>query len=132
MAPVVERVTCTSGGLREVEGEAYPTLEFVNQLTDVDADLHQNRIQIYFDDQLDGSVARSDSPYSPVTSSLPLDDCEGVAETETTLTAFISGGSPPFDTELEWAFVVTDAGDLASEPYILTCRTPREDGSRGG
>ncbi len=131
-APVVEQITCSNGGLREVEGAAYPTLAFAIQMTDVDADLHQNRIQVYFDDQVDGTVTPSDSPYSPIISSLPLDDCEGVPETETTLTVFIPGGSPPFDTELEWAFVVSDAADLASEPYILSCRTPREDGSGGG
>lgn len=130
-APVITEVVCENIGLQEYETGTYPQLLMRMQVTDADKDIHQYSAEVYFDETEDGSVLLDSSPFDPVSGSTSEASCN-TDDASINFGLVITGGNPSFDTVYEWALVVKDAQGLASDPYVLTCATPKEDGSDGG
>ena len=129
--PVITSVQCEAAGLLEYEpGSSLPTLLFSVDVTDEDQDLENMTVELYFDDEVDGTVSTTDSPYSP--SIVTIDSTECVTpESGVNLTVFVSGVDPRYNLNYEWSIVVRDANDIAAEPFILECITPQENGDAG-
>lgn len=123
-APDIVSITCQDGGVvpHFETGEDTATLQLAIDVEDDDGDLHQYQVSLFLDEDIDGSVAEADSPYSPVNQSLDLDECDATA-TRIELTLYLNGERPAYDTRYEWLAVVTDANGL-SDGMIWTCRTP--------
>ena len=130
-APVVTSVQCEAAGLQEYEpGSMLPTLLFSIDVTDEDQDLEFMTVELYFDDESDGEVSTTESPYSP--SIVTIDTAECVTPASgVNLTVFVSGVDPRFNLPYEWSIVVRDANDVAAEPFIIECITPQENGEAG-
>jgi hypothetical protein len=129
--PVITQVQCSSNGLVEYEpGSSYPTLLFNIFLEDEDADLSSVEVQLYYDDVVDGVVSTQDPEYPSNVELIDQEPCNRPSLTFN-LTTFVSGVNPRFNVNYEWGVVVRDAGDVASEMYILECITPFENGDPG-
>jgi hypothetical protein len=131
-APVISGVDCENAGLQPhfETGADTPTLRLGVAFDDEDGDLQSYALSIYLDEQVDGSVSATDSPFSPVHQSLDVGECEGFSGA-TELTVFLTGMNPDYDTLYEWGIVVSDAHGDASEMFVFACITPQEDGSDG-
>jgi len=129
--PVVTSVQCEAAGLLEYEpGSSLPTLLFSIEVTDEDRDLENMSVELYFDDEVNGTVSTTESPYTP--SIVTIDSTECVTPASgVNLTVFVSGVDPRFNTLYEWSIVVRDANDTAAEPFIIECITPFENGDAG-
>ncbi len=127
-APVISEITCQNLGLAHYEDGDYPQLLMTMAVTDDDGDLSSYSAEVYFDDTVDGTVATDSSPFDPVSGSTSSETCN-TASANLGVTLVITGGRPEFDTEYEWAFIVNDAAGQSSDPYVLTCRTPKSDGT---
>jgi hypothetical protein len=130
-APVISEVQCSADGMKEYEpGSSLPTLLFEMFVEDEDADLSAVGVQLYYDDVIDGVVSTQDPDYPLSRETIDADPCNRSSLTFR-LNAFVSGVNPRFNTNYEWGIVIRDAGDVASEMYILECITPFENGDAG-
>jgi|GEM_PF-3044120 len=131
VAPVITDIQCSNNGLAEYEpGSELPTLLFSIFLEDEDADLSQVEVQLYYDDVIDGVVSTQEPSYPASIETIDAEPC-GRPSLTYNLVAFVSGVNPRFNQNYEWGVVVRDAGDVASEQYILECITPFENGDPG-
>lgn len=131
-APVISEVTCVNTGIQPhfETNEDTVTLTLLVDFEDEDGDLEAYGMSIYIDETLDGSVAPSDSPWSPLNRSLDVEECAGFsAEVEVTL--YLAGSRPAYDTAYEWGIVVSDQNGFESDMYVVECITPASDGSDG-
>ncbi|MEC7946232.1 MAG: hypothetical protein VX265_01615 [Myxococcota bacterium] len=130
--PVVDAVSCANTGIQPhyETGEDTVTMALRVEISDEDGDLHQYRMEIFLDEEIDGTVAASDSPFGPVNQTLDVDECAGF-EANVELTLYLSGLNPAYDTHYDWGVVVTDAAGYASDIAVVDCITPTEDGADG-
>jgi len=137
--PVIETLRVANGGLYDFssvidcaddEDCVYPSVEVTLDVTDVDGDLHQYIIDIWFDDVVDGSVDTSSGGFQLLGSSRG-DPCQVTAESFGNLLA-VGTGPLPFNTEIEFAAQITDAEGLTSDIAVASGFTPNSDGSDGG
>ena len=131
VAPTITEVQCAADGLKEYEpGSALPTLLFNIFIEDEDADLSSVNVQLYYDDVIDGVVSTQDPEFPASVETIDAEPC-GRSSLTYNLSAFVSGVNPRFNINYEWGVVVRDAGDVASEMFILECITPFENGDAG-
>lgn len=130
--PVVNGLSCINTGIQPhyETNEDTVTMALLADISDDDGDLHQYRMEIYIDDEVDGVVASSDSPFGPVNQTLNVDECAGF-EADVELTLYLTGLRPDFDTEYDWGIILTDAAGYESDMFVVPCITPTADGSDG-
>lgn len=130
--PVVSNLTCVNTGIQPhfETGEDTVTMALLMDISDDDGDLHQYRMEIFLDEEIDGAVTSSDSPFSPLTQTLNVEECAGY-EADIELTLFLEGLLPAYDTEYDFGIIVTDANGYESDMHVASCITPAEDGSDG-
>ena len=130
--PVVDGLSCVNSGIlpHYETGEDTVTMKLVVDISDEDGDLHQYRMEIFLDDEVDGAVTSSDSPFGPVNQTLNVEECAGY-EADVELTLYLTGLNPAYDTEYDWGIVLTDAAGYESDMFVASCFTPAEDGSDG-
>ena len=128
-APVIQSVTCENSGIQEHRdyGEL-PTFSLYVSATDENADLTYYELFVDIDSELDGEKATDAIPLNPVQGSLSDDICD-VSEANVGLTMYLRSGPPEFSTTYEWYVQVSDALGIISEPHMVQCTTPNEDGT---
>ena len=128
-APVITSITCTNAGLDFLEGMGeVPWLAFEMQLDDEDGNLDSYRLEVYYDEAIDGAVVAADSPYTPYTGSPQnAEECETF--TVPSVLSVPIPGIPATSTRYEWGFVLVDATGTSSEMATIACTTPAEDGT---
>ena len=127
-SPVVQSVTCENSGIQEHPdyGEL-PTFSLYVSAIDEDADLTYYELFVDIDSELDGEKATDAIPLDPVQGVLSDDTCD-VSSANVGLTIYMRSGPPEFSTTYEWYIQVADALGSISEPYMVQCTTPDEDG----
>lgn len=130
--PVVNSLSCVNTGIQPhfETGEDTVTMALLVDISDEDGDLHQYRMEIYLDEEIDGVVSSSDSPFGPVNQTLNVDECAGF-EADVELTLYLTGLNPAYDTEYDWGIILTDAAGYESDMFVAGCITPAQDGSDG-
>jgi hypothetical protein len=130
--PVVDGLSCVNTGIQPhyETGEDTVTMALLVDMSDEDGDLHQYRMEIFIDEEIDGVVASADSPFGPVNRTLNVDECAGY-EADVELTLYLTGLNPAYDTEYDWGIILTDAAGYESDMFVTSCITPAADGSDG-
>jgi hypothetical protein len=130
--PVVNGLSCVNTGIQAhyETGEDTVTMALLVDISDDDGDLHQYRMEIFIDDEVDGVVTSSDSPFGPVNQTLNVEECAGF-EADVELTLYLTGFQPDFDTEYDWGIILTDDAGYESDMFVAPCITPAQDGSDG-
>lgn len=130
--PVVNGLSCVNTGMQPhfETGEDTVTMALLVDISDDDGDLHQYRMEIFLDEEIDGEVAAADSPFGPVNQTLNVDECAGY-EADVELTLYLTGLNPAYDTEYDWGIILTDASGYESDIFVAACITPAADGSDG-
>lgn len=129
--PVIEEFRCENSGLMNDEtGAPTPTLTLWALSSDADEDLSAYTVNIYFDDVIDGAVSAADPVFSPVFGTVSNSTCS-TPEAQLGAILLIKGGNPQLNIEYEFGVTVADAGGDESEMAIVTCITPKADGSDG-
>lgn len=130
-APVITDVQCSASGLKVYEGDTeLPTLLMGIYFEDEDQDLSAVSVELYADETVDGTVSTSSPLFQPVQVTLDEEECV-TPEQGVNLTVFINGVDVRYNRIYEWAVVVRDANDTASEPFLLECISPYENGQEG-
>ena len=130
VAPIIDAVVMSNGGVQDFSGELYPTvlLDFI--LSDGDGDMGEVTLHTWLDPIVDGVVDTS-AP-STYTSELSVggDLCGYYA---VTASLYLSVGTTiPYDTLYEFGAIVEDVSGNQSNTYVVSGYTPKSDGSDGG
>ncbi len=131
-APVITSLSCENTGLQPHFETKEPTVTMTIevQISDDDGDLQSYQLDMWFDDDIDGSVDTSGVQFDPQVGTLDAPEC-GAENAQISSTLYLTGGTPSYNTSYEWAVQVTDAAGIPSEVEIKTCVTPMSDGSDG-
>lgn len=129
-APVIESFTVYNGGIFTFESVDWPSMVAEASISDEDKDLELVRMDVWFDDVVDGAVDTSGEaplagePYAQD----EYDPC--TLGTNTYRLRFaVTGNRFLYATPYEFAGVVYDAHATPSEVAIASATTPNEDGS---
>lgn len=127
-------VSCVPGTAPEIDGfsidEGTSTAEGPSLLveltaSDSDGDLHSYQVDLWFDEQVDGSVDEgSDNHITPGPVALDVAACAAPAIASEVNIVLLGEDVLAYDTLYEFAAVVTDAAGLSSAPAITTAQTP--------
>ncbi len=127
--PVADTLLIDNGGVRNFEGDDYPTISLELHLTDEDGDLHQGKLQFWHDEVLDGTVDDSGDPDADRIYSEMGETCFSF---EMTVRLAIQVGTVfDYNTPYEFAALFIDADGDASNVLVEAGVTPKEDGSDG-
>ena len=128
-APVVETLNCVNTGLMtHPDYGELPTFTIEASVSDVDGDLTYYQMFVDIDGTLDGLEDESDTELNPVEGAISNEAC-GVDAANISIQIFLRNGSmPEFDTVYEWYVRVADGLGKVSEPMMVECRTPDENG----
>jgi len=123
-------LSAENGGLQDYEGTMWPTILIQAEAIDDDGDLQVATLDLWWDDTPDGEVDTTGAPDADNIFSNNADPCLTM---EATLGLYIQvGRGMSYDTEYDFAAMVTDSKGLESEIKIVTAYTPKEDGTDGG
>ena len=127
--PVIDEVACENTGLQFYpdEGRDLPTFTIRSQVSDADADFTSYTMRISFDRSIDNALEEGAEELT-VTGSLSSTDCS-VSEADIGATIFLQGGEPAYSTTYEWYISVFDSAGDRSEPAMIVCTTPDEEGN---
>ncbi len=127
-APVIESLSCENSGMQNHPdyGEL-PTFTIKATVTDDDGDLTYYQLFVDIDGTLDGVEADDDVELNPVEGAVNDEEC-GVYDANLSVTMFLNGSMPDYDTAYEWYVRVADGLGKMSEPMMIECRTPNEEG----
>lgn len=128
--PVIETLDITFDGMSDPAvsdvcgAEPVPMLRIQARATDEDGDLHYWQMRVRWDETVDAAVAATAESVE-VTGSVGLECGVFTADVATLLCL---GGEPPYNTEIEWAAVVSDDLDHESNEVIAVYTTPSASG----
>lgn len=127
-APEIQAVVCENSGIKNHPdyGEI-PTFTLRTTVYDADGNLTYYQLFVDFDAVLDGVEDELDTQMNPVDGAIDGDSCD-VTDASIGMTIYLNGNKPTFDTTYEWYVRVTDASGNISEPYMVECTTPDENG----
>ncbi|MEC7987153.1 MAG: hypothetical protein VX278_18435 [Myxococcota bacterium] len=127
--PVIEALTCENTGLQYYPdaGVDLPTFSLRAQVSDEDADFTTYTMKIEFDRSIDNALDESAEDLT-VTGSLSSSDCS-ISAADIGATIFFQGGSPAYSTTYEWYVSVFDSAGDRSDPAMIVCTTPDEEGN---
>lgn len=127
-APVIEALNCVNSGLQtHSEYGQMPTFTIEASVSDEDGDLTAYQLFVDIDGTLDGMEAENDIELNPVEGAIGGEAC-GVYNANVSISVFLNGTSPDYDTVYEWYVRVSDGLGKMSEPMMIECRTPDENG----
>ena len=127
-APVVESITCENSGVQtHPDYGDLPTFTIKSTVSDEDGDLTYYQLFVDIDGTLDGVEDENDTELNPVEGAVNDEEC-GVFNANLSVTIFLNGTMPEYDTVYEWYVRVADGLGKMSEPMMVECRTPDENG----
>jgi hypothetical protein len=139
-APVISSAEIANGGLVDYSGYidceddedcVYPTIALVVDVDDADGDLHQWIFEVWFEADADGSIdASGDAPFT-FTGSGREDPCEAFSMSGHQLLIAVGTGPLDYNTLYDFGVRATSADGEASDLFVNTGSTPKEDGSDG-
>jgi hypothetical protein len=127
-APVIESVTCENTGIQtHPDYGSLPTFSIQANVSDVDGDLTYYQMFVDIDGTLDGDEDENATELNPVEGAISNEAC-GVTSANVSIQIFLNGSTPDYDTVYEWYVRVADGLGKLSEPMMVECRTPDENG----
>jgi hypothetical protein len=131
-APVIEDFTAGEGDvIAGQDGEAdQPSVLLVVEFSDEDGDAHVVAVDFWFDAEIDGTVDTSGTPDRQLPGSAMLDSADRPVEECAGhggilgIQLGVTGSDLDFETQYDFAAVVIDNADQASEPGFATTTTP--------
>jgi hypothetical protein len=102
-----------------------PTVSITVVPFDEDGDLHYYLMDVWWDDEIDGVVAPQ-GPFQRIEGTIQGEECEVTSVPGITMRLGI-GGSPPYETEIEFGVVIEDATGNRSNngvPMVQPVVTP--------
>ncbi len=128
-APVITSLEAIPDGLRKHEqGQvSYPAMIFEIEADDEDGDLSFVSYQVWWDDDMDGTTSTSASPKITGQATIESTRCDSFSVGLNLSLA--SQGDPAYNTWYDFAVVISDEAELASEPAYVQGAMPKEDGS---
>ena len=108
--------------------DASPVLMFVISAQDNDGDLNSYGIDLDYESNADGVLDSAGLQRLSLTGSVDAELCYA-SDLSLNLHLSVDGAAVLYSTQYDWGITLTDANGLASEPFVLTCRTPASDGS---
>jgi|GEM_PF-2421989 len=128
-APEIVEVVLSNGGLVDVDGEMVPAVIAELTLADADGDLTELTTEIFLDQEVDGTVDDSDSPFQPSSGTVDAAACEATDVVLSLALPFPADAGLEYGTELELGFIVSDAQGNRSNLGIGAGCLPNADGS---
>ena len=129
--PVIESLTCVNTGMRldEDVGQTLPTITFSVNYTDEDADMTSYDMLIEFDTSIDNALDADALRLGRISGATSTTPCS-VSRGDIGVTVFLndSGGPPELSTTYEWYVSIFDAAGERSDPAMIVCETPDENG----
>ncbi len=127
-APVIASLSGYADGLHENEqGQTFPTMIFEVQADDVDGDLNFVYYQMWWDDDLDGTVDTSGAAMVQGQAAISSTRCDSFSMGLNL--SLGSQGNPAYNTWYDFAVIIADEAELWSEPAYCQGAMPNEDGS---
>lgn len=131
--PQISTVTLTNAGMVEdpESGDTHPSVEVGISVTDGDGNLNTMVVDLWFEDDADGSVDDSRTPDVSSTVDMGTTACAS-PEATTAIRLDVVGRTLEVDTRYDVGARVTDAEGDVSDVAITQGYTPKSDGSDGG
>ena len=130
-APVIADLRVVNGGEAQFDDGVFWTVQIDADGEDTDGDLHNMRMTVWADDLVDGTVDTTGE--GTVGGFAQMRDVECTTYVGGYgLGLGVNGAQFEYDTLYEFAAIVYDAFDTASEPVIASGYTPKADGTDGG
>lgn len=127
-APVIESVTCENSGVQNHPDYGdLPTFTLKASVVDDDGDLTYYQMFVDIDGTLDGVEDENDTELNPVEGAVNDEEC-GVFTANLSVQIFLNGTMPEYDKVYEWYVRAADGLGKMSEPVMVECRTPDENG----
>ena len=127
--PIVESISCENSGVQtHPDYGDLPTFTIKSTVSDEDGDLTYYQLFVDIDGTLDGVEDENDTELNPVEGAVNDEEC-GVFDANLSVTIFLNGTMPEYDTVYEWYVRVADGLGKMSEPLMVECRTPDENGA---
>ena len=126
-APVVTELSCENSGIQiHPDYGELPTFSLSANVTDEDGDLTYYQMFVDIDDNLDG-IEAEDHELAPVEGMIGDDECS-IFDVTLEIIIFLQGSSPEYGTTYEWYVRISDSMGQTSDPFMVTCTTPDENG----
>ena len=101
-APVVESISCENSGVQNHPDYGdLPTFTIKSTVSDEDGDLTYYQLFVDIDGTLDGVEDENDTELNPVEGAVNDEEC-GVFNANLSVTIFLNGSMPEYDTVYEW------------------------------
>ena len=130
--PVIESLVCENTGMQfdEDEGRDLPTLSFYVNVTDEDADMTSYDMLVEFDTSIDNALDADALRLGSISGALSTTPCS-VSRGDIGVTVFLNdgGGPPELTTTYEWYVSIFDSAGDRSDPAMIVCTTPDENGN---
>lgn len=130
--PVISEVLVENGGLADFDGETLPTVLVSAVVSDEDGDISSYKLDIWYDDTVDGSVEQGSTNTFQGLGTLKDGECTAPAGTVGLQVGLSPDATIAFNTLYEWGAIVTDDNLLSSEMVTGSGYTPTESGEDGG
>lgn len=131
-APEISALSLTNGGMVEdpESGDSRPSVEIGVTATDADGNLNTMQVDLWFEDDADGSVDDSATPAVSTSVDLGTEACASL-DGATTISLVVTGGTLSVATRYDVGARVTDAEGDVSAVAVTQGSTPNSDGSDG-
>lgn len=124
-APVIVSISCENTGIQyHPDMGEMPTFTIRSSVEDENGDLRYYRMLIQFDSVIDGTWNGSELEVSGAISG---EDCETFTA-DVGATIYLQGNNPDYEIPYEWFISVADEQGNFSDPVMIVCVTPNEDG----
>ncbi len=127
-APVINSVICENTGIKNHPDYGdLPTFTIKASVSDEDGDLTYYQLFVDIDGTLDGVEDDNDIELTPAEGAVNDEEC-GVFDANLSISMYLNGSMPDYDTVYEWYVRVADGLGKMSDPMMVECRTPDENG----
>lgn len=128
-APSIIYMTIENGGMKDFEGALWPTILLQVDARDDDGDLDFATLEMWWDQEVDGTV---DTSGEPLTKKIFTSDSLPCRQNDGSYGLYLQVGTGlAYNTTYDFAARVGDASGLRSEIETESMTTPKEDGSDG-
>lgn len=129
--PEILTFTAEPDGLWQGEQgtDPQPAVQISVTAIDEDKDLSEVRLELWFDDYVDGVVDTGDAPWLDRWITISTSPCFTPTATLDIHAGAKTGTDLEPNTWYDWAMRVSDAAELSSEILFTIAGTPKEDGS---
>jgi hypothetical protein len=128
-APTIIYMTIENGGMKDFEGALWPTVLLQVDARDDDGDLDFATLEMWWDNEVDGTV---DTSGEPLTKKIFTSDSKPCRQNDGSYGLYLQVGTGlTYNTTYDFAARVGDSSGLRSEIEVESMTTPKEDGSDG-